>query len=399
MILLFKERVLKALLVLVILINVFLARDAGAIPSFARATGKSCTSCHTVWPILNEEGRQYKEAGYVSEEEEEVGGIINISDTLTLVKNAFSARVNFRLFDKKKYAQTPDNDKELPRMRSLHEVEIFGAGIAGNNLSCFIELEAEDEAIGNLGGLATDIVAGVLGYHLNEAVNVHFGLAEPIFADPYSAFSDARRVTRGKRKVVSGGFITDASQFVSLSGRISSLPNLFYLVAISGNNKDDYEHTPLGNFTVRAVYDIAPYLSIGGLYQAERAKYGYSKGKYANKANATNIGFDATIQFEDGLDANLCYVQRKDDESSKTDNVIAVEAGYPLTIAGKTIAPYVRVENYTKNGGKDKFTDVHFSLNCLIKSNLRGVLNYEMIDKGPNGNNESRITLVADFGF
>jgi len=64
-----------------------------------------------------------------------------------------------------------------------------------------------------------------------------------------------------------------------------------------------------------------------------------------------------------------------------------------------TVVPYSRVENYTTNDGKDKFTDIHFSLNCLIRPNLKGVINYEMIDKGEGGNDESRITVVADLGF
>lgn len=386
-------------LILPTILSIFSTKPAEAIPGFARSTGKSCTSCHTVWPMLNEEGRQYKEAGYVSEEEEEAGGVVEIADTLTLVKNAFSTRINARLYDKKAYDKDPGNDKDIARIRALHEVEVFVGGIAGDNLSVFLEAEAEDEVKGNLGGFAFDIVTGVLGFHPNETVNIHFGLAEPLFADPYSAYANGRRVTREKRYVVKKGFITDASQFVSLSGRHESIPELFYLAAISGNNKDDYEHTPLGNYTLRAVYDIAPWLAIGGLYQKEKAKYEYAHGKYDKEANASNLGIDATIQFEDGLDANLCYVIRKDDENNEKNNIISVEAGYPLRLGEAQIVPYCRVEHYTQNNGKDKYTDYHFSINHIIRPNLKGVLNYEMIDKGKNGNNESRITIVADIGF
>lgn len=391
--------------VAVVGLNGILALEAEALPSFARSTGQSCASCHTVWPMLNSMGRQYKEAGYVNEEEEEAGGVNKISETLTLIKNAFSARINFRLYDKKNYEKNPGNDGDLGRMRSLHEAEIYAAGIAGDGLSALLEIEAEEEAQSKgpghapMNGIPTDIVAGVLGYHPNQAVNIHLGLAEPIFADPYSAYANGRRVTREWRRVVKGGFVTGGSQFISLSGRAQSLPNLFYLGAISGNARDDLEHTPLGNYSLRTVYDATSWLSVGGLYQGEKARYGYSGGKYANEADASNLGLDATIQFEDGLDANLCYVIRDDKEANEKNNILAVEAGYPIPMRKTTVVPYSRVENYTTNDGKDKFTDIHFSLNCLIRPNLKGVINYEMIDKGEGGNDESRITVVADLGF
>ena len=381
-----------------LLLTTFSAKDAEAVPSFSRATGKSCASCHTVWPMLSKEGRKFKEAGYVSGDEKDAeGGTMEVADSLTLVKNAFAARVNSRLYDKKSFEKDPGNDKDVARMRSLHEVELFIAGIAGNNLSTFVEAKAEDE-VGNT-DFALVAVAAVVGFHPNEATNLYFGLAEPTFADPYSAYANGRRVTREKRGVAIKGFITDASQFVSLSGRLKAMPRLFYLAAISANNKDDYEHTPIGNYSLRTVYDATPWLSIGGLYQQEKAKYGWATSTYFLKSDASNLGIDVTITVEDGLDANVCYVIRDDKETNEKNNILAVEAGYPLKLAEVQIVPYCRVEQYTKNDGKDKYTDYHFSVNHIIRPNLRGVLNYEMIDKGTGGNDESRITVVADLGF
>lgn len=393
-----------AVLILPTVVSMFSAKTAEAVPSFARATGKSCSSCHTVWPMLSKEGRQYKEAGYVSQEEEEAGGTVEISDSLTLVKNAFAARLQARPYDKKSFDKDTGDDKDVARMRALHEVEIFIAGITGNNLSSFIEAKAEDE-VGNT-DFKLEAQAGVIGFHPNAAANIYLGFAEPTFADPYSAYCNGRRVTRAFRGVADKGFITDASQFVSISGRSSVQPRLFYLAAMSANNKDDFEHTPLGNYSLRAVYDVLPWLSIGGLYQAEKAKYNWNigtqtayKNKYANEADASNFGIDATVQFEDGLDANLAYVIRDDGESNEKNNILAVEAGYPLKLGQAQVVPYGRVEHYTQNDGKDKFTDYHFSINHLIRPNLKGVVTYEMIDKGTGGNDESRITIVADLGF
>jgi hypothetical protein len=39
-------------------------RDAQAVPSFARQTGMSCNSCHTIWPELTPFGRTFKMGGF-----------------------------------------------------------------------------------------------------------------------------------------------------------------------------------------------------------------------------------------------------------------------------------------------------------------------------------------------
>ncbi len=41
-----------------------LAQRSEAVPSYARQTEKPCTACHTIWPNLNEYGRQFKVKAY-----------------------------------------------------------------------------------------------------------------------------------------------------------------------------------------------------------------------------------------------------------------------------------------------------------------------------------------------
>src|SRR4029077_14189165 len=43
------------------------ARESGAVPSFARKYGVSCSQCHSEYPLLNDFGRQFKLNGYVME--------------------------------------------------------------------------------------------------------------------------------------------------------------------------------------------------------------------------------------------------------------------------------------------------------------------------------------------
>src|SRR5438132_11037128 len=36
----------------------------GAVPAFARKTGLACSSCHEVWPRLNDFGQLFRDRGY-----------------------------------------------------------------------------------------------------------------------------------------------------------------------------------------------------------------------------------------------------------------------------------------------------------------------------------------------
>jgi hypothetical protein len=43
---------------------VLMQREAKAVPSYARQINKPCTACHTMWPNLNQYGRQFKVKAY-----------------------------------------------------------------------------------------------------------------------------------------------------------------------------------------------------------------------------------------------------------------------------------------------------------------------------------------------
>ena len=53
------------LLIVIVLMQLLAVTTALAVPSFARQTGLSCTSCHTVFPELTPFGRLFKLGGYV----------------------------------------------------------------------------------------------------------------------------------------------------------------------------------------------------------------------------------------------------------------------------------------------------------------------------------------------
>ncbi|MGD1075338.1 MAG: hypothetical protein ABR903_04580, partial [Thermodesulfovibrionales bacterium] len=48
----------------IFLVTALLPQKSQAVPSFARQIQKPCTACHTVWPNLNQYGRQFKVKAY-----------------------------------------------------------------------------------------------------------------------------------------------------------------------------------------------------------------------------------------------------------------------------------------------------------------------------------------------
>src|SRR5512140_579749 len=47
-----------------------LPKESGAVPSYARQIQKPCTACHTIWPNLNQYGRQFKVKAYTDVSQE-----------------------------------------------------------------------------------------------------------------------------------------------------------------------------------------------------------------------------------------------------------------------------------------------------------------------------------------
>jgi hypothetical protein len=62
-----------------------LANEANAVPSFARQTGLQCTSCHMSWLELSPTGRQFKLTGYTQGERQPIplAGMLQVSTTST----------------------------------------------------------------------------------------------------------------------------------------------------------------------------------------------------------------------------------------------------------------------------------------------------------------------------
>lgn len=59
-----KKVLLLSCVLALLLMGVIMPHESQAVPSFARQIQKPCTACHTIWPNLNQYGRQFKVKAY-----------------------------------------------------------------------------------------------------------------------------------------------------------------------------------------------------------------------------------------------------------------------------------------------------------------------------------------------
>lgn len=125
-------------LVLVTLSSSLLSHTALAVPSFARQTGMSCASCHTVFPELNAFGRSFKLNGYTLTGIKQVSGKnLQINELPPLSMMLQVAAVN----SKQEVDGTPRNPSTSYSLPD--ELSLFFAGEISPHLGSFIQMTME----------------------------------------------------------------------------------------------------------------------------------------------------------------------------------------------------------------------------------------------------------------
>lgn len=167
--------------VLALLLAVFLVpRISQAVPSYARQVQKPCTACHTIWPNLNQYGRQFKVKAYtdVSEKWEMINkDNLNLTTILPV-----SGRVLF----------FPEiNNPSGPSSTELDQVALFLAGRLYDYAGVFASAEYSPDD----GAFGLPTVKAAFQYPLGEGNTIGFvafkGLS--VSADPFNSLGGRDR--------------------------------------------------------------------------------------------------------------------------------------------------------------------------------------------------------------
>jgi len=121
-----------------LLLATFCATPAEAIPAFSRELKTECTTCHTIFPQLNEFGQAFEKNGFVwpggvakskkvkvtqTEEERKSAEFINLSGIPNTLPLSASLGLTYRY----------DEDKEDNFDQKFYSAELFGAGTFGGD--------------------------------------------------------------------------------------------------------------------------------------------------------------------------------------------------------------------------------------------------------------------------
>jgi len=356
------------------------AVNAWALPVWSRKYEVRCTYCHSAWPTLNAEGREFKLRGFrLADEADDASLVTAVGEFLTFDRNfPLAGRLIMRPFDK-----TRDGTAHV---RSFHEVELYLAGPIARDFSVFTEVEAEDEDEFNL-----FVEQGTFGWHPTLQANIALGWAPPFWADPFSTLADGgRRMTRAHKgpldqRFAAGERLRSSSQWVGFYGQGGG--RVFYNAGVSAGG-DDPEGEDAKDVFGRLMVEVLPGVNLGGFtLNGTNEALGSALDFY-------RAGFD--FQVEHGAFTGYGMVMHaKDDrlEGGTVGNTVGYLEGFyafepswlPLVV------PLVRVDFL------DPVTNLTTDVNFYLRDNVKAYVEWWQNLDVPDGvRRDNRITVQVD---
>jgi hypothetical protein len=377
-----------------------LPQSAQCVPSFARSENMDCSACHTVFPQLNDTGRQYKEDGFSFGEKSEISDLLNLDKNLPV-----SMRLNLRPVDKRlaktKTSDSTDEDQQL-KLRSLHEIEIFFAGKAGDRVNYFVEFESEDEfpdPEGGSSGFGVKMAMAVAEFKPTEQLNLAAGFGNPFYSDTYNTLKYHKVV---RRAWGAASFLPDAAQFLSVQLR----PNdrVSFLGAWHGNS-ENLEGESARDFSGRIAIEATSDFMIGAFISSVNDRVFDGTGNNAADNRVNVFGGDAQLAVQNFNFMAVGGVQSTPMElagaADETETFFSFEGN--ATFQSNTVShgPVVNVSYRTENDGDDSYVDLGAFWNVNFRENLRAQFGWEGVLDAPDAytDKESRLTVSGDIAF
>ncbi|MBI4223937.1 MAG: hypothetical protein HY609_03305, partial [Deltaproteobacteria bacterium] len=116
------------------------AKEAKAIPAWARKYNADCSMCHTMNPRLNAMGHKFRRLGYKLPDEFDSAETKINAEELAKFTNYFGARGRPRIV----YGKTPGATTNFDLQ--MHDVTLFYTGSVARNAGFFFELPFEPSA-------------------------------------------------------------------------------------------------------------------------------------------------------------------------------------------------------------------------------------------------------------
>lgn len=325
--------------------------EAGAVPAYSRKYGVGCATCHTVYPVLNDVGRKFKESGYVMDRDSE-----NKEGKLIPAQFPWAAVVKSG-FDTKRSVK--------PELRGINDIGMFFSdGAIAKNFSYWAELHMRANDPGTAPqGFAFAFERARVGWHYNKYLNVLAGfgnVAEGV--DTYETLRSPNHSIRdnGASDIIDHQKQGDSTlepapfdqQYAAIQGSLDKegIGALKYWTALgagwqpSNKGVDGAVDPALGqgpmNVHMRVVADTLRGLALGAYYNFGHNDYkstSLSGGVTSAPANARFVDNTATYAFDTVIEAlgftnRAAYFNQKvhaeDPNAVNSVNPMSREAAY-----------------------------------------------------------------------
>jgi hypothetical protein len=360
--------VLIVLLVTGCIVITLLASDIYAVPSFSRQTNMACNSCHSVYPQLNDFGRQFKLNGYTltgtKTIKAESGKGRSVLDILDIPPLSAMMQVSLNHLNTKIPA-TQNNNVEFPQQMSF-----FLSGKISPHLGDFLQITYDDQGAA-FGMDNTDIRFAsqttvdsrnlIYGISLNNNPTVQdVWNSTPAWGFPYASSGVAPAPAAAT--LIEGGL----AQAVAGLGAYGFYDNLIYGEFSVYRSAPQGIAQPPDSTASGIVTGVSPYWRLVlqrylGSHYLSAGTFGlaselYQSGVSGSQNNYDDIGFDMQYEHNMGnnnITAHITYISEKQkygglssvagSANSKNLNSFKIDGQYYLAPSYVAYLAYFRI--------------------------------------------------------
>jgi hypothetical protein len=322
----------------IIIILFLIPTRVWAIPSFARQTNMSCSSCHTMFPELNAFGRLFKLNGYTltgiaSVQSTDPNGnvnlnLLNIPEVSTMIQASYT-------YKSKEQPGTQNSNVSLPQ-----QLSVFLAGEIAPKIGGFIQVTYDDQS-GSIGMDNADLRYAnqtelasqnlIYGLTLNNNPTVQdLWNSTPAWGYPYASSGVAPAPAAAT--LIEGGLAQNAAGL----GAYGLWDNLIYGEVSLYRSAQQGAPNPPDSTSAGVLKSLAPYWRLAlqkqfGSDYFELGTYGlsadiYPAGITGMTDNYTDVGFD--LNYEKSLGNNMITAHTSwIRESQKLNATLGPDAG------------------------------------------------------------------------
>ena len=370
-------KIFTRLLLLIIAFSFIIIEESNAIPAFARKYGLSCQTCHSPAPRLKDYGDEFAGNGFRLSDKQSPRYYMETGDDKLSLLRDFPLAVRFD-----GHISYNNANSEKPDFGVPYILKLLSGGEITDNIAYYFyfymsergELAGVEDCyimFNNLFGIDFDIYFG------------QFQVSDPLFKRELRLTLEDYQIYKAKPGPSQMNFAYDRG-FMFTLGLETGTDIIFEVVNGCGLKEADadklFDIDKYKTFVGRVSQDVFDFLRIGGIVLTGKEVLG--ENTITNQV--FSYGADMTINYDDILELNLQYIQRKDDNLIlDAESLNGVECNTKGAMAELIFTPNkddsnwyaAALFNWVESDFKPidyKTASLHFGY--LLKRNLRLVL-------------------------